>query len=149
MNSEQDKFPEGSGNDAVLTSLSVQLNMTSQDPEFLKQKQFPVAMKPKNLIVSMAGHRISSNIASGRTSAARSLDFRKSIPRPRNKFIIARTMLSKLVKTGYSCNTDDKSKIISIVSCSIYFYEVVTDRYQALVSWGRCHAGVLQLPIIC
>jgi hypothetical protein len=105
---------EGNQNleEKVLASLSFQLAPSEKNTCFLKSKEFPIALKPESLVKAQGGREIKY----ANSHQVRDSGVQIAIPRPRNRFILARSILSKIITSRYSCSTDDTSRIISVVS---------------------------------
>jgi hypothetical protein len=105
---------EGNQNmeEEVLASLSFQLAPSEKSISFLKSKEFPIALKPESLVKAQGGRQIHY----ANSHQLRASGLQTAIPRPRNRFILARSILSKIITSRYSCSTDDTSRIISVVS---------------------------------
>ncbi|CCH42180.1 hypothetical protein BN7_1724 [Wickerhamomyces ciferrii] len=85
--------------------------------EILQKDKFPVVIRPVTNNIIKGSHQF-VNFTEQSSTVPASLVYSRQpeIARPRNKFIIARSVLSKPVKNIYKDNTDDVSRIISMVS---------------------------------
>ncbi len=89
---------------------------TSKSKTFEK-KRFPVVVRPKVPVIPTDNHQFVNFTEESSTVPSSTVYCPKSdVARPRNKFIIARSVLSKPVKSIFKGSTDDVSRIISIVS---------------------------------
>ncbi|KAH3684018.1 hypothetical protein WICPIJ_004990 [Wickerhamomyces pijperi] len=101
---------------SVLSEIVFQLDpLDNWENEFLDKDHFPVVLPPKeqqkfqgNNIVT-----VSNNINGETVTSANHYNPNNNISRPRNKFILARNILSKVVKNSDDVSTDDISRIIS------------------------------------
>lgn len=96
----------------IVSTLKVQLKSSKKEVQekdlaFLSNREFPIALKPKQ-----------TNIKGEKVFYTRDAKQRhNTTKRPRNKFILARTILSKVVKAqSTELTNDDTSRIISWVS---------------------------------
>lgn len=112
----------------IVSTLRVQLNrskkeVNKKDLAFLSNREFPIALKPKN--------KHTKGVKMFYTRDTRQQH--NTIKRPRNKFILARTILSKVVKAqSTELTNDDTSRIISWVSFNgwIFHYKKTNNLYR-------------------
>lgn len=83
----------------------------------LHKRRFPVVVRPTVPVVRRDNHQFVNFTEESSTVPTSTVYCPKNdVARPRNKFIIARSVLSRPVKSIFKGSTDDVSKIISIVS---------------------------------
>lgn len=103
----------------ILSKISFTLTKTDLPTKvFWEKKQFPVASPlAAGANVPRSPKEITFAHLSSGTSTKSIYVYapHNNVARPRNKFIIARTILSRIVKTRHPWSTNDVSKIISKV----------------------------------
>lgn len=103
-------------NEMILSELAFQLEREDSNGTLLNKANFPVVVPPKEP-QTFSGNNIvtvSKNV-NGETVTAKNFATNNNISRPRNKFILARNILSKVVKNCENLSTDDTSRIVSKV----------------------------------
>ncbi|CAM9019458.1 unnamed protein product [Wickerhamomyces anomalus] len=99
---------------------------TSKSKTFEK-KRFPVVVRPKVPVIPTDNHQFVNFTEESSTVPSSTVYCPKSdVARPRNKFIIARSVLSKPVKSIFKGSTDDVSRIISIVSNFQFYFQYLS-----------------------
>lgn len=105
-----------------LASIKFKLEKKPKKSNIFQKQRFPVVVRPKESVIAKNTHQF-VNFTEESSTVPTSMVYsagKDDVARPRNKFIIARSVLSKPVKSTYHGSTDDISRIISIVSEHIY-----------------------------
>lgn len=102
-----------------LISISFKLEQAKIAPTEVNKKKFPYVVKPKSSSAAQLDrHFMNTTQQNQNLPKVKLYTPENDIPRPRNNFILARSMLSKLVRGFTDGATDQISKVISIVSIS-------------------------------
>lgn len=102
-----------------LISISFKLERARIVPTEVNKKKFPYAVKPKSSSAAQVDrHFMNTTQKNQSLPKVKLYTPENDIPRPRNSFILARSMLSKPVRAFTEGATDQISKVLSIVSIS-------------------------------